>query len=362
MPDSTIAPLLVGTYTPPQGRGEGVVTIELDTDHGTLGRAEGTAAVSNPSFVALSPAGTQAYAVSEVDAIDGRRTGALVSLSRHNGALASTGIVETGSTGPCHVAVAPGGRHAVVSNYQGGAVSVVALTPDGPVRERTDLVQHRGSSVDPDRQSEAHAHSATFDPGGGRVLVCDLGLDKVLFYSLEGEGGRLHALADLDICTPAGTGPRHLDFDHRGRRLFVAGELSSTLLVYAYDPETGRTDEVQVASTLGDAAPERRNHPADIHVHPTGRFVYVSNRGLDSIAIFAVDERDGRVELRANHPAGGRVPRNFAIDPSGRLLLCANQGSDNVVPFWIDGATGLLTQAAEALAVGSPVCLRFLPS
>ena len=360
MPDSKIAPLLVGTYTPPQGRGEGVVMIELDTEHGTLRRGTASSAQSNPSFVAVSPAATQAYAVSEVDSVDGRPTGALVSLALQDGGLAHTGTVETGSTGPCHVAVAPGGRHAVVANYQGGAVSVVSLEPDGPVRERTDLVQHRGSSVDPDRQSEAHAHSATFDPRGERVLVCDLGLDKVIFYRLDTQSGRLQALPELEISTPAGTGPRHLDFDPGGRRLFVAGELNSTLLVYTHDPDTGETEELQVASTLGEVVPERRNHPADIHVHPTGRFVYVSNRGLDSIAIFAVDERDGRVELLANHPGGGEVPRNFTIDPSGRLLLCANQRTDTVVPFWIEPATGLLTQAADALPVGSPVCLRFL--
>ncbi len=360
MPDSKMLSLLVGTYTAPQGRGEGVVRIELATEHGTLRRGVGAAAASSPSFVSVSPAGTQAYAVSEVDSVEGRPTGALVSLSLDDGGLALTGTVETGSAGPCHVAVAPGGRHAVVSNYQGGAVSVVALERDGPVRERTDLVQHHGSSVDPDRQSEAHAHSATFDPSGERMLVCDLGLDKVIVYRLDPGAGRLQALPQLDITTPAGTGPRHLDFAPGGRRLFVAGELNSTLLVYDHDPESGETRGQQVASTLGESVPERRNYPADIHVHPTGRFVYVSNRGLDSIAVFGIDERDGRAELVANHPGGGQCPRNFAIDPTGRLLLCANQQSDNVVPFWIDPATGLLTQAAEPLELRSPVCLRFL--
>lgn len=362
MPDSKTVPLLVGTYTAPQGRGEGVVLIELDTEHGTLRRIAATGAASNPSFVAVSPAATQAYAVSEVDDIEGRRTGALVSVAIQDGVLEVTGLGETGSTGPCHVTVAAGGRYAVVSNYQGGAVSVLALDIDGPVRERTDLVQHRGSSVDPDRQDGPHAHSATFDPHGERLLVCDLGLDRVLCYRLDGDTGRLEALPDLDIPTPAGTGPRHLDFDPAGRRLFVAGELNSTLVVYAYDPGTGQAVQLQAASTLGEAVPQRRNYPADVHVHPSGRFVYLSNRGLDSIAIFAVDERDGRVELVANHPGGGQVPRNFALDPSGRLLLCANQGSDTVVPFWIDPASGLLSQAAAPLALGSPVCLRFLRS
>ena len=362
MPDPEIAPLLVGTYTPPQARGEGVVLIELDAEHGTLRRLAATDAPTNPSFVAVSPAATQAYAVSEVDDVNGQPTGALVSLSLQGGTPAVTGTVETGSRGPCHVAVAADGRHAVVANYQGGAVSVIALEPEGRVRERTDLVQHHGSSVDPNRQAEAHAHSATFDLRGERVLVCDLGLDRVLFYRLDGDSGGLQALPALDIPTPAGTGPRHLDFHPDGHRLYVAGELNSTLVVYAHDQDTGETEELQVASTLGDAQPGTRNHPADVHVHPSGRFVYLSNRGLDSIAVFAIDERDGRVELVANQSGGGRNPRNFAIDPTGHLLLCANQDTDSVVPFWVDRTTGLFEQAAEPLALGSPVCLRFLRS
>jgi 6-phosphogluconolactonase len=362
MPPSEIAPLLVGTYTPPQGRGEGVVLIELDAEHGTLRRLTSSSAASHPSFVAVAPDARHAYAVSEVDDVNGQPTGALVSLALGDDALAVTGTVETGSKGPCHVAVAPDGRHAVVANYQGGAVSVVSLEEGGPVRERTELVQHHGSSVDPNRQGEAHAHSATFDLRGERVLVCDLGVDRVLFYRLDGDAGRLQALPALDIPPPAGTGPRHLDFHPDGHRIYIAGELNSTLLVYAHDQDTGETEELQVASTLGDAVPERRNYPADVHVHPSGHFVYLSNRGLDSIAIFAIDERDGRVELVANHSGGGRVPRNFAIDPTGHLLLCANQDSDTVVPFWIDRTTGMLDQAAEPLALGSPVCLRFLRS
>lgn len=362
MPEADRTLLLVGTYTPPQGRGEGVVLVELDAATATLRRVTAAGGVLNPSFVAVSGAGGTAYATSEVDALEGRRTGALVSLRLDDGALAVTGSTETGSTGPCHVVVAPDGRHALVANYQGGAVSVIGLEPDGRVGERTDLVQHRGSSVDPDRQDAAHAHSATFDPQGQRILVCDLGLDRVLVYRLDGETGRLESLPALDIPTPAGTGPRHLDFAPDGRVLYVAGELNSTLLVYAHDAASGETEELEVASTLGAAVPPARNYPADVHVHPTGRFVYVSNRGLDAIAIFGVDDRDGRVELIGNEPGGGGWPRNFAIHPRGHLLLCANQHGDNVVPFWIDATTGRLTQAAAPFEIGSPACLRFLHS
>lgn len=339
-----------------------MVLVELDAASATLRRVAAAEGVRNPSFLAVSPDGAAAYATSEVDSIEGRRTGALVSLTLQDGAPIVTGSAETGSTGPCHVAVTPDGRHAVVANYDGGAVSVIALEPGGPVGDRTDLVQHRGSSVDPDRQAAAHAHSATFDPEGRRVLVCDLGLDRVLTYELDAGTDRLHPLSDLDIPTPGGTGPRHLDFAPDGRTLYIAGELNSTLLVYAHDRETGETEQLQIASTLGDAVPPERNHPADVHVHPTGRFVYLSNRGLDSIAIFGIDERDGRVELLGNEPGGGGGPRNFAIHPTGHLLLCANLRSDNVVPFWIDPSSGRLTRAGDAFETGSPACLRFVHS
>ncbi|HEX4212879.1 MAG TPA: lactonase family protein [Candidatus Dormibacteraeota bacterium] len=362
MAKSHTTALLVGTSTPAGRDGEGVLLTELDTERGVLRRVAAVTDLLNPSFLAFSPIGPAAYTTSVVDALGGRRTGALVSLTLRGTDPAVSGVVETGSTGPCHVAVAPDGRHAVVANYRGGAASVISLEPGGPVVERTDLVQHQGSGTDPDRQEGPHPHSATFDPTGERALVCDLGLDRVLFYRLDAEAGRLEPLPQLDVATPAGTGPRHLDFSPDGRHLYVAGELNSTLLVYAYDPATGETEQLQVADTLGGAAPGERNYPADVHVHPGGRFVYLSNRGLHAIAIFAIDERDGRVELVGNQPGGGVWPVNFAIHPEGRLLLCANQHSDNVVPFWIDPATGALAQADEAFAVRSPACLRFTPS
>lgn len=354
--------LLVGTSTPSGGDGEGALLTELDTDRGVLRRVAAVTDLSSPSFLAFAPIGSAAYTTSVVDAPGGGRAGALASLTLSGTDPAVTGVVETGSTGPCHVAVAPDGRHAVVANYGGGAVSVISLEPGGPVLERTDLVQHQGSGSDPDRQEGPHPHSATFDPTGERVLVCDLGLDRVLVYWLDADAGRLEALPQLDIATPTGTGPRHLDFSPDGRHLYIAGELNSTLAVYGYDPATGESERLQVADTLGGAAPQERNYPADVHVHPGGRFVYLSNRGLHAIAIFAVDGRDGRVELVGNQPGGGIWPLNFAIHPEGRLLLCANQRSDSVVPFWIDPATGALTQADESLAVRSPACLRFAPS
>ncbi|MGH7910815.1 MAG: lactonase family protein [Candidatus Dormibacteraceae bacterium] len=362
MPDPATVSLLAGTYTPPGGHGEGVLLLGLDTENGTLHRVGATGGIANPSFLALSPSGAAAYAVSEIDVVERRETGSLVSLAMGAGAPVVTATVETGSRGPCHVAVSPDGRHAIVSNYAGGAISVLELGPDGRAVGRTDLVQHTGSGVDPDRQAQAHVHSATFDERGERLLVCDLGLDLVRFYRLDGVTGQLAALPELDIRTPAGTGPRHLDFDPGGRRLYLAGELASTLVVYAYDPDSGRTEELQVLSTLGDAVPSERNYPADVHVHPTGRFVYLSNRGLDSIAIFGIDGADGRVTLLGNHPSGGQWPRNFAIDPTGRLLLSANQRSDTIVPYWIDQATGGLRPAGEPLQVGSPSCLRFIRS
>lgn len=361
MAQSHTRALLIGTSTPRQGTGAGVILAELDTEQATLRRVTALPDLPNPSFLAFSPAGTAAYATGSIETPEGRR-GALHSLSLQGADLKVSGTVETGSDGPCHVSVSPDGRHAVVANYGGGATSLIALGPNGPVRERTDVVQHHGSSVDPERQEGPHAHSATFDPTGARVVVCDLGLDRILVYRVGTGAGRLEALPRLDIVTPPGTGPRHLAFSPDGRRLYVAGELNSTMVVYAYDPATGESEELQVADTLGDAVPGERNYPADVHVHPDGQFVYLSNRGLDSIAIFRIDERDGRVELVGNQPGGGAWPRNFAIDPEGRVLLCANQYTDTVVPFWIDPTTGLLTPAGDSFAAASPTCVQFIPA
>ncbi|MFZ0215388.1 MAG: lactonase family protein [Candidatus Dormiibacterota bacterium] len=363
MSTSATIPVLVGTYTPTHGEGKGVLVIELDTEQGILRQVSATGGIANPSFVTVAPDHRFAYAVSEVMDQGGSPTGGLTALAlgERSGEEAPriTRAVETGSRGPCHVAVTPDGRHAVVANYAGGAVSVIELGGEAGIVGRTDLVQHEGHGVDPDRQDAAHAHSSTFDPSGDRVLVCDLGLDKVFVYQVDGHG-KLTELRRLGIPTPAGTGPRHLDFDPDGSRLFVAGELASTLLLYAYDPATGEAEHLQTATTLAGVKPAERNYPADIHVHPTGRFVYVSNRGHDSLAIFGVDDAAGRVTPLGHQPTGGQWPRNFAIDPSGHLLLAANERSNTIVPFWIDGADGSLRQAAGPLEIGSPVCLRWL--
>lgn len=361
MAESATIPFLVGTYTPPAGNGEGILVMELDTGTGSLRRL-GATQVPNPSFVAPSPTHASAYAVSETDIGKREEAGSVYSLTLEGGTPIVTGSVEVGSRGPAHVAVSPDGRHVVVSNYAGGAVSVVSVADDGRLASLTDVVQHTGHGPDPARQEGPHVHSATFDPGGERLLVCDLGLDLVRVYTLDATGGRLTAIPDLEIRTPPGTGPRHLAFAPDGRTLFIAGELASTLLVYAYEPATGRSELLQVVDTVGQAAPPPRNYPADVHVHPGGNFVYLSNRGLDAIAVFRVDPGAREVTLLGNDPSGGAWPRNFALDPSGRLLLAANQRSDVIVPYWIDLTTGRLQPAGSPLDVGAPSCIRFLPA
>ena len=352
---------LVGTYTPPKGEGKGVLEVELDPQRGALRERSVATGIANPSFLAVHPEHRFAYAVSEVMDRDGRPTGALTALTLDGSGIRLAGSVETGSRGPCHVAVSPDGRHAVVSNYAGGAVSAVELGGEQGVLGRTDLVQHRGHGVDPDRHEAAHVHSATFDPGGDRVLVCDLGLDRVFLYRIDAEG-KLEELQDLRIEVPAGTGPRHLAFTPDGRLLCVAGELASTLVLYAYDGVSGQAEHLQTATTLEGVRPTTRNYPADIHVHPTGRFVYVSNRGHDSIAIFGIDADARRVEPLGHASTGGSWPRNFAIDPEGRFLLALNERSHTIVPFWIDAADGSLSQAGTSLSARSPACLRWLQS
>jgi 6-phosphogluconolactonase len=218
-------------------------------------------------------------------------------------------------------------------------------------------VQHQGSGPDPARQAAPHAHCILPDPGNRHVLVVDLGMDAVLAYRLDDRTGKLTPVATGAALRP-GAGPRHLVFDPAGRFAYVANELDSTITAFRYDGERGALDEVQTtAASPGGTVPA--NHPADVHVASSGRFLYVSNRGDDTIAAFAIDGATGRLTPVQQISSGGKSPRNFALDPSGRFLLAANQRSDSIVGFRVDPESGRLTPTGATVEVASPVCIRF---
>ncbi len=357
--------IYVGTYTRSlphvAAKSEGIYLIRMDPATGLLEHVSKTVGVDNPSFLAVHPNGRYLYAVNEVGDFQDKDSGAVsaFAINAEDGALSFLNQQPTDGAAPCHLTVDATGKAVVSANYSGGSVAVHPIKSDGTLGKMSDFVQHAGSSVNPERQQEPHAHSVTMDPSNQRVYACDLGTDQVMIYQLDPEKGALEPNEPAHADSPRkGAGPRHFDFHPNGRIAYAINELDSTITVFQYTDVLGSLNPVQTISTLPENF-EGRSHCADIHVHPSGKFVYGSNRGHDSIAVFAVDQETGRLATREHQPTGGRVPRNFAIDPSGSFLLAANQNSDNVVVFRINLATGKLTPTGYELTVPTPVCLRF---
>ncbi|HLG51623.1 MAG TPA: lactonase family protein [Chloroflexota bacterium] len=355
--------LFVGTFTAlpphPRGRAQGIDVFQLDLSTGTLLRVRTVMGVPNPSFLALHPSRRFLYAVNAVPEIDDHDGGALsaFAIDWSAGDLIFLNRQSTRGAGPCHVSVDQSGQFAFAANYGGGSVAVFPIRDDGRLDPASDFIQHTGASVDPERQRGPHAHSINLTPDGRFALVADLGIDRLLVYRIDRERGRLIPNDPPFISVSPGSGPRHLDFHPTGLYLYLINEIGSTVTVLAYDGDRGTAREVQTISTLpeGFSGP---NTCADIHVHPSGRFVYGSNRGHDSIVIYAVDKATGRLAQIGHQPTLGRTPRNFLITSEGTWLLAANQDSDTIVTFRIDTQTGLLTPVGQPIESLSPVCLR----
>lgn len=343
----------VGTYTGP-GKGDGIYVFRYDAGTGALSPVETVAGVDSPSFLGLGRGRDTLYAVNEGD-----NPG--VSAFRVNGEtgkLAALNRQPSHGTSPCYVSVDPTGRYVLVANYGNGTVSVFPIQADGSLGEATDVVQHRGRSHHPSRQQGPHAHFIAPDPAGERIVSCDLGIDRILIYRLDGETGTLTP-NDLPYAqVSSGSGPRHLAFHPNGRFVFVLNEINSTLASFAYDAERGAFDARDTRSTLPDDF-GGRNSCAQVVAHPNGRFVYASNRGHDSIAVFEIDAERGMLRPLGHEPTQGKTPRNFNLDPAGRFLLAANQNTGTIVTFAVDGETGALTPAGHVAGVPAPVCIVF---
>jgi 6-phosphogluconolactonase len=249
------------------------------------------------------------------------------------------------------------GKNALVANYGGGSVAALPIGADGRLAPASSVIQHEGKSVDPQRQEGPHAHAINLDPQNRFALVPDLGLDKVLLYRFDADAGKLQANDPPHAKLVPGAGPRHLTFDFAGR-VYVINEMANTITGFTYDAETGGLKEFQTVSTLPEGA-SVSNTTAEIVAHPTGKFLYGSNRGEDSIAMFAIEPASGQLSHLGNHPCGGRTPRNFAIDPTGKFLLSAHQDSSTIAVHSIDPTTGRLTKTAHKFEVPTPVCIVF---
>ncbi|RMG38618.1 MAG: lactonase family protein [Planctomycetota bacterium] len=347
----------LGTYT--RGASKGIYLADLDVATGRLSNLRVAAEATNPSFLALHPKGPFLYAVNEVGEYRGRPGGAVTGFRiRDDGTLAELNHASTQGGAPCHLVVDSAGRFVLVANYSGGSVCVLPISADGRVGEAVSLVQHEGSSVDPARQRGPHAHSINLDATNRFAIAADLGLDKLLVYRFDRATGRLLPNDPPWVSVRPGSGPRHFTFHPNGRWAYVINELASTITALTFDAKTGRLKPFQTVSTV-PADFDGANTTAEVRVHPGGRWLYGSNRGHDSIAVFAIDQDSGRLKLIQHHPSGGKTPRNFAPDPSGRWLLVANQNSDNVVVLRVDADTGRLTPTDVELEVADPVCVRF---
>ncbi|HYI15270.1 MAG TPA: lactonase family protein [Thermomicrobiales bacterium] len=352
----------VGTYTgippEPRGRGEGIYAFQMDLDDGALKPVSMNAGVPNPSFLAAHPDGRTLYAANETTTLDGQPGGAVsaFAIDRESGGLTFLNRQSSHGTDPCHVSIDRSGRTVMVANYTSGSIAVLPIGAGGRLGPASDVHQHRGSGPNPERQAGPHAHFITPDATDRFVLVADLGLDQVLIYRLDAERGTLTAHEPPAAELPPGSGPRHLAFNPSAPVIYVINELASTISSCTWDGEAGKLRVLDTITTLPDGF-DGRSSCAEVRVAPSGRFVYGSNRGHDSIAIFAVDPGDGTLAPAGHVATQGANPRNVTIDPTGTFLLAANQDSDTIVTFRIDRDTGGLTATGHVTSVPSPVCV-----
>jgi 6-phosphogluconolactonase len=353
-------PILFGTGQVLQGQGKGIYAFHLDAEAGALVPQGITAGVRNSSYLAFDPARRFLYCVNEFKEFEGEASGAVSSfrIDPQTGALAFLNMKASRGTDPCHLIVDATGRNLLIANFASGSVCVLPVGPDGTLGDASDFKQHIGSSVDPKRQAGPHAHAVAIDNGNRFAFVPDLGLDKVVIYRFDPASGRLEANDRQPwIATAPGAGPRQLVFHPSGQFAYLINELNSTMTAYRYDPESGVLDEFQTLPTL-PADFTGHSTCAEVQIHPSGRYLYGSNRGHDSIVIYALDG-EGRMSLVGHEGTRGKIPRNFEVSPDGRFLAAANQDSNNVVMFRIDAETGKLAATGNVVEAGTPICVRF---
>ena len=353
------APLVfVGTYTETQGsQSEGIYVFRMDPFSGELTFERVIKNIPNPSFLGIHPGGRFFYAVNEVQNYGGKAGGGLSAFSINSAEINPLNGQFSQGSDPCYVSVDQTGRFVLVANYTSGRVAMFPIQADGQLGPASDVIQHSGSSVHPERQAGPHAHCILPDPTNRFAIAVDLGLDKLLIYQMDLEHGKLHHSHDVDV--RPGAGPRHLTFHPNGPYAYLINELNATVMAYRYDSEDGTFEELQTIPALPEDFKDE-NLCADIHISPNGKYLYASNRGHDSLVCFRIEENTGTLTYQNHTLTRGREPRNFAIDPGGAFLLVANQKTNNIVSFKIDAESGGLSSTDHDIKVPMPVCLKFL--
>jgi 6-phosphogluconolactonase len=360
----------VGTFTR-TGTSKGIYFFKLETPPvGTAQTNVGPKLVPlglaveniNPSFLAVDAKRRLVFSTNGTETFEGKKTGIVsaYSINPQTGHLTLINQQTALGLNPCHLALDRTGRHIVVANYNSGTVTVIPVAADGRLGEPTDSVQHVGKSVHPQRQQGPHAHCVTFSPDNNYVFICDLGLDQILAYRFDAAAGKLTPAEPAFVATKPGAGPRHLAFHPDGKFAYSINELDATVSVFAYAATTGALQEVQTIYAL-PADYTGRKSGAEIEVHPSGRWLYVSHRGHDSVAIFDIDQTKGTVIFKATHPTGGKIPRHFTFTPDAVHLVVGNQESGTLLINRIDNSTGLLTTLEGAAEAPQPACIVFVP-
>jgi 6-phosphogluconolactonase len=348
----------VFVYFGSHGKGphSGFSLAHFDTDTGRLTSPEFLLETVAPAYFIISPDKKHLYTCNSAP-------GSSVSAYAIDPATAKlTFINQKPSDGgdPSYVSLDATGHFLMIANFEGGSIAVFALHPDGSIGERTAYVQHAGTNVITGKPIHAHAHSIRVDPSNRYVLAADLGLDKLFVYQLDPKTGALQPNDPPSASVPTGSGPRHTAFHPNGRFVYLINQMGNTIIRFGWDAKTGRLTQYESVSTLPEGF-KGKDDASEILVHPSGKFIYATNRGNNSVVVFSVDADSGRLTLLQHISTQGRTPRNCEFDPTGRWLLVSNQDSSNAVVFSIDAKTGRLTQVGEPVKVLTPFCERFLP-
>ena len=344
-----------GTYT--QGDSKGIYAYRFDSGSGEMSSLGLAAELANPSFLAIHPNRRHLYAVTED--FEGGGAVSAYEINHETGKLTLLNQVPSKGNGPCHINVDATGKMIAVANYGAGSTASFPIKKDGSLGEAASVMQHEGSSVNEARQTGPHAHSVNFSPDNRFVVTADLGTDELYVFRVDPTTGTIEPNDPPTAKVHPGGGPRHFTFHPSGKYSYAINELDSTVTAFQYDAERGAMEVIQTISTLPDGYTER-THTSEVVAHPSGKFLYGSNRGHDSIALFSVDEATGKLTSVEQVSTQGETPRNFALDPTGAYLIAENQATDNAVVFSVDQDTGRLTPTGQTLDIPAPVCLRFV--
>ena len=353
----TRALVCFGSYSTPDK--ESVHLFQLNLQDGSLKKLNAVDGLSNPSFLKIHPNGKYLYTVNEVSTFDGKKSGGVTAfaLDVNGGKLNKINQQPSGDTGPCHLTVDATGKYVLVAHYGGGSTSVLPIKIDGSVGAVVSQIKHKGSSVH-SRQKAPHAHAVHVGPNNKFAFAPDLGIDKVLVFSFDENTGAIAETKFDGAKLEPGSGPRHFDFHPDGKFAYVINEIKQTVTAFRYNAKRGRLRTLQTLSTVPH--PVDGNSTAEVLVHPTGQFLYGSNRGHNSIAMFRINKKNGKLTALGHESTRGSTPRNFGIDPTGQFLLAANQQSDNVTVFRINQETGKLKFTGNEIKLSKPVCVRMI--